>query len=107
MLQFQFHNKEELNAFIRLGQEIILELEAEKIRERDSFKKYEIAAQLELMEELMPQIYKKQFNQQLKNSVKLSKAVCLIIFQNRNIAIDIYADLLKNRLVETIHRNMV
>ncbi len=83
MIKLQFHNKEELGAFIRLLQEIILWLEAEQMQESDSFKRFEIAARIELMEELLPKVSKKQFNQQLKSSIAITKAVAIIIFQNR------------------------
>lgn len=106
-MKFQFHNKEELKAFIRLLQEIELELEAEQMQEADIFRKYEISARIELIDEIMPKVLKKQFNQQIKTSVEISKAVSIIIFQYREIAVDIYAEMLKNRLVETIHREMV
>jgi len=107
MIKLQFHNKEELSAFIRLLQEIILWLEAEQMQEADSFKRFEIAARIELMEELLPKVSKKQFNQQIKSSINISKAVGIIIFQNREIAVDIYAEMLKNRIVERIHKDMV
>ncbi len=107
MIKLKFNNKEELGAFIRLLQEIVLSLEAEQINERDSFKKFEISARIELMEELLPKVSKKQFNQQQKSSVDISKAVAIIIFQNRQIVLDIYAEMLKNRIVEHIHREMV
>ncbi len=107
MIKLQFHNKEELGAFIRLLQEIILWLEAEQMQESDSFKRFEIAARIELMEELLPKVSKKQFNQQLKSSIAITKAVAIIIFQNREIGVDIYAEMLKNRIVESIHREMV
>lgn len=107
MIKLQFHNKEELSAFIRLLQEIILWLEAEQMQESDSFKRFEIAARIELMEELLPKVSKKQFNQQIKSSISITKAVAIIIFQNREIALDIYAEMLKNRIVESIHREMV
>jgi len=107
MIKLQFHNKEELSAFIRLLQEIILWLEAEQMQESDSFKRFEIAARIELMEELLPKVSKKQFNQQVKTSINISKAVAIIIFQNREIAVDIYAEMLKNRIVERIHKDMV
>jgi hypothetical protein len=106
-MKFQFHNKEELKAFITLLQEINLQLESELMSETDSFKRYEISARIELLDELFPIVYKKQFNQQVKSSIKITKAVSIIIFQNRDIIVDIYTELLKNRLVETIHRNMV
>ncbi len=106
-MKFQFHNKEELNAFITLLQEINLQLESELMSEMDSFKRYEISARIELLDELFPVVYRKQFNQQVKSSIKITKAVSIIIFQNRDIIVDIYTELLKNRLVETIHKNMV
>jgi len=107
MLKLKFNNKEELNAFIRLLQEIVLSLEAEQMGERDGFKRFEIAARIELIEELMPKVMKKQFNQQAKSSVPISKAVGIIIFQYREIVVDVYAEMLKNRIVEHIHREMV
>ena len=106
-MKFQFHNKEELKAFIRLLQEIELELESETIGEKDIFRRFEISAKIELLDELLIKVSKKQYNQQQKNSVNLSKAVSIIIFQYREIVVDIYAEMLKNRLVETIHRDMV
>jgi len=107
MIKLRFSNKEELNAFTRLLQEIILNLEAEQINELDGFKRFEISARIELLEELLPKVMKKQFNQQLKSSIPISKAVGIIIFQNREIVVDIYAEMLKNRIVESIHREMV
>jgi hypothetical protein len=107
MIKLQFHNKEELSAFIRLLQEIILWLESEQMQESDSFKRFEIAARIELMEELLPKVSKKQFNQQIKSSISITKAVAIIIFQNREIALDIYAEMLNNPIVESIHREMV
>ena len=104
---FKFQNKEELKAFIRLMQEISMELEAVLMRETDIFRRYEISARVELIDELMPKIMKKQFSKQIKNSVEISKAIGIIIFQHQEIAVDIYAEMLKNRLVETIHRDMV
>lgn len=106
-MKFQFQNKEELKAFIRLLQEINLELESLSLQETDLFRRYEIAARIELLDELLPKVLKKQFNQQVKTSIEISKAVSIIIFQYREIAVDIYAEMLKNRLVETIHREMV
>lgn len=107
MLKFEFYNKEELKAFIRLVQEIIMELEAENMNCNDNFLRFEVQAKIELMEELLPKIEKKQFNAQQKNSVHLSKAVSLILFQYRAIAVDIYAEMLKSRLVQEIHREMI
>ena len=107
MIKLKFHNKEELSAFIRLLQEIVLNLEAEQMAERDPFKKFEIEARLELMEELLPKVSKKQFNQTIKSTVDISKAIALIIFQHREIVLDVYAEMLKNRIVEHIHRQMV
>ena len=107
MIKLQFHNKEELGAFIRLIQEIIIELESSQINESDPFNKFEIAARIELLEELLPKVSKKQFNQQVKSTIAITKAIGIIIFQYREIAVDIYADILKNRIVESIHREMV
>jgi hypothetical protein len=84
-----------------------MELESENITEEDSFKRYEIQAKIELMEEILPKIERKQFNTQVKNSVQLTKAVAIILFQNRSIVVDIYAEMLKNRLVQEIHREMM
>jgi hypothetical protein len=106
-MKFVFNNKEELKAFIRLLQEIELELESIYYQETDLFRRFEISARIELLDELLPQVSRKQINQQVKNSINLSKAVSIIIFQYREIAVDIYAEMLKNRLVETIHRSMV
>ena len=107
MIKLKFHNKEELSAFIRLLQEIVLSLEAEHLAESDAFARFEISARIELLEELLSKVEKKQFNQQQKTSVNISKAVALIIFQNRDIVLDVYAEMLKNRIVENIHREMV
>ncbi len=107
MIKLKFHNKEELSAFIRLLQEIILSLEAEHMSANDAFVRFEISARIELLEELLSKVAKKQFNQQQKTSVNISKAVALIIFQNREIVLDVYAEMLKNRIVENIHREMV
>jgi len=107
MIKLKFHNKEELSAFIRLLQEIVIELEAEQMSETDTFKRFEISARIELLEELMPKVMKKQFNQQSKSSISMTKAVGIIIFQYREIVVDIYTEMLKNRIVENIHREMV
>jgi hypothetical protein len=107
MIKLKFSNKEELNAFTRLLQEIVLNLEAEQMSELDGFKRFEISARIELLEELLPKVMKKQFNQQAKSSINITKAVGIIIFQNREIVVDIYAEMLKNRIVESIHREMV
>lgn len=106
-MKFEFKNKEELKAFIRILQEIVLELESQLIGEDDGFRKFEVQAKIELIEELFPKVERKQFNSQQKNSVQLSKAIALIIFQYRAIVVDIYAELLKNRLVQEIHQEMV
>lgn len=107
MVRFEFQDKEELKAFIRLMHEIILELESVIMTESDSFKNYELHARKELLEELLPKIERKQFNQQRKSSVSVSKAVAIIIFIYRDIVVDVYADMLKHRIVEHIHRGMV
>ena len=107
MIKLKFSNKEELNAFTRLIQEIVLNLEAEQMNELDGFKRFEISARIELLEELLPKVMKKQFNQQSKSSINITKAIGIIIFQNREIVVDIYAEMLKNRIVESIHREMV
>ena len=107
MIKLIFHNKEELSAFIRLLQEIVLELESEQLNEQDGFKRFEVSARIELLEELLPKVMKKQFNQQVRSSIPITKAVGIIIFQHREIVVDIYAEMLKNRIVENIHREMV
>jgi len=107
MIKLKFHNKEELSAFTRLLQEIVLALEAEQMNELDSFKKFEISARIELLEELLPKVLKKQFNQQTTSSIPITKAIGIIIFQYREIVVDVYAEMLKNRIVENIHREMV
>ena len=104
---FNFHNKEELKAFIRLMQEISIELEALLLNESDIFRRYEISARMELIDELMPKIMKKQFSKQIKNSVEITKAIGIIIFQYQEIVVDVYAEMLKTRLVEVIHKDMV
>lgn len=104
---FKFHNKEELKAFIRLMQEISIELEALLLNESDIFRRYEISARMELIDELMPKIMKKQFSKQIKNSVEITKAIGIIIFQYQEIVVDVYAEMLKTRLVEIIHRDMI
>jgi hypothetical protein len=106
-MKFVVQNKDELSAFIRLIQEIELELESELRYEKDVFRRYEIAARIELLDILLPDVMKKQFNQQSKNTINLTKAVSIILFQYREIVVDIYAELLKNRLVESIHRSMI
>jgi hypothetical protein len=102
-----FNNHDELDAFIRLLQEIVLTMETELMAKTDAYERYEIEAKIELIEELYPKVAKKQFNSQKKNSVNITKAVAIIIFQYREIAIDIYAEMLKNRIVQEIHREMV
>ena len=104
---FKFSNKDELKAFIRILQEISMELESLLLSETDIFRKYEISARVELIDELMPKIMKKQFSKQVKNSIEISKALSIILFQYREIAVDIYAEVLKNSLVETIYKDMV
>ncbi len=104
---FKFHNKEELNAFIRLLQEISLELEGLQIQETDIFRKFEISARIELIDDLLPKLMKKQFSKQVKNSIELSKAVSIIIFQHQDIVVDVYTELIKNKLVESIYQEMV
>jgi len=107
MIKLAFHNKEELNAFTRLIQEIVLALEADQMNETDGFKRFEISARIELLEELLPKVLKKQFNQQIKSTIVISKAIGIIIFQYREIVVDIYAEMLKNRIVQNIQREMV
>ncbi len=107
MVKLEFRDKEELKAFIRLLHEIVLELESSAMHEQDPFKRYELRARQELMEDLLPKVERKQFNQQNKNSVSISKAVALVIFIYRDIALDVYADMLRHRIVEHIHREMV
>jgi len=104
---FRFANKEELKAFIRILQEISMELESLKLQETDIFRKFEVEARMELIDDLMPKVMKKQFSKQIKNSIEISKAISIIIFQYREIAVDIYADVIKNRLVESIYQEMV
>lgn len=107
MIRLTFNSKEELAAFTRLMQEIIISLESEQMAEKDNFARFEISARIELLEELLPKVLKKQFNSQTKSSINISKALAIVIFQNREIAVDIYAEMLKNRIVESIHREMV
>jgi hypothetical protein len=106
-MKFQINSKEELSAFIRIIQEINLELETALLSEADLFRRYEISARIELLDDLLPKVMKKQFNQQSKTKIEISKAVSIIIFQYREIAVDIYAELIKNRLVENIHKDMI
>lgn len=106
-MKFVFSGKDELHAFIRLLQEISLELESQLLYVTNFIEKYEIEAKIELIEDIYPKVAKKQFNAQVKNSIDISKALAIIIFQNRNIAVDVYAEVVKNRLVEHIHRDMV
>ncbi len=106
-MKIVFNNHDELDAFIRLLQEIVLTMETELMTKTDAYERYEIEAKIELIEELYPKVAKKQFNSQKKNSVNITKAVAIIIFQYREIAIDIYAEMLKNRIVQEIHREMV
>ena len=106
-MKIKFNNRDELDAFIRLLQELVLTMEAELQSKTDMFERYETEAKIELLEELYPKVAKKQFNSKEKNSVKINKALALIIFRYRDVAVDVYTDLLKNRIVETIHRDMV
>lgn len=107
MVKLEFHNKEELKAFIRLLHEIVLELESAAMAESDGFKRYELRARQELLEDMLPKVERKQHNRQVRNSVQITKAVALVIFIYRDIALDVYADMLKHRIVETIHKGMV
>ncbi len=84
-----------------------MELEGLLMSETDIFRKYEVSARIEIIDELMPKLMKKQFSKQEKNSIEMSKALSIIIFQYREIAVDIYAEVLKNRLVESIYQEMV
>ena len=104
---FKFENKEELKAFIRILQEISMELESLLQTETDIFRKYEVLARIELIDDILPKLMKKQFSKQIKNSIEFSKAVSIIIFQYREIVVDVYADVVKNRLVESIYQEMV
>ncbi|MCK5846826.1 MAG: hypothetical protein KAG84_05270 [Bacteroidales bacterium] len=104
---FKFTNKDELSAFIRILQEISMELESLLLNETDIFRRYEVSARIDLIDEILPKLMKKQFSKQLKNSIEISKAVNIIIFQYREIVVDVYADVVKNRLVESIYREMV
>jgi len=104
---FKFANKEELNAFIRILQEISLELESLVLQETDIYRKFEVEARIELIDQLMPKLMKKQFSKTIKNSIDISKAISIIIFQYREIVVDIYADVIKNRLVASIYQEMV
>lgn len=104
---FKFSNKDELKALLRILQEISMELEGLLMSETDIFRKYEVSARIELIDELMPKLMKKQFSKQQKNSIEISKAISIIIFQYREIAVDVYAEVLKNRLVESIYQEMV
>ncbi len=106
-MKITFADHNELNAFIRLLQEIVLTMEAELPSKEDILDRYETEARIELIEELYPKVARKQFNTQKKNSVTITKAVGLIIFQYREIALDVYAEVLKNRIVQDIHQEMV
>jgi hypothetical protein len=107
MVKLEFRDKEELKAFIRILHEIILELESSAMLLADPFKRYELKARQELLEDILPKVERKQFNQQKKNSIQITKALALVIFIYREIAVDVYADMLKHRIVEHIHREMV
>jgi hypothetical protein len=107
MIKIEFKNREELKAFIRLSQEIIIELESLILNEDDSFKSFDYSAQKELLEEILPKVERKQFNQQKTNSISINKATAIVIFKHREIVVDVYAEMLKNLLVEKIYREMV
>lgn len=106
-MKIQINGHDELDAFIRLIQEMVLSMESELPLKTDALDRYETKARIELLEELYPRVAKKQFNTQKKNSIEISKAICLIFFQYRHIEVDIYADFLRNRIVQTIHQEMV
>jgi len=106
-MKLEFIDHSELDAFIRLLQEIVLTLEAELPSKTEILDRYETEARIELLEDLYPKVAKKQFNNQKKNSVTITKAVGIIIFQHREIALDVYAEMLKNRIVQDIHQEMV
>ncbi len=106
-MKFVFSNRDELNAFIRLLQEIVIELESQLLNAENFVQKYEIEAKIEIIEEIYPKVARKQFNAQVKNSINITKALAIIIFQNSHIVVDVYAEMLKNRLVEFIHRDMI
>lgn len=106
-MKIEFNDHSELDAFIRLLQEIVIAMEAELPTKNDSLDRYETLARIELLEELYPKVAKKQFNSQKKNSVEITRAIALILFKYRSIEVDIYADFLKNRIVQYIHRDMV
>ncbi|OIO99402.1 MAG: hypothetical protein AUJ98_11295 [Bacteroidetes bacterium CG2_30_33_31] len=106
-MKIEFVDHNELEAFIRLLQEIVIALEAELLSKTNYLDKYETQARIELLEDLYPKVAKKQFNNQRKNTVIITKAIALIIFQYKDIVIDIYAEMLKNRIVQNIHRDMV
>ena len=82
-------------------------MQAELDTKQDMLDRYETLARIELLEELYPKVAKKQFNSQKKNSVEISRAIALILFKYREIEVDIYADVLKNRIVQHIHQDMV
>lgn len=106
-MKIEFYDHNELDAFIRLLQEIVLTMEAELPYKTDPLDRYETMARIELIEGLYPKVAKKQFNSQKKNSVEISKAIALVLFQYRHIEVDIYANMLKNRIVQHIHKDMV
>lgn len=106
-MKIEFLDHSELDAFIRLLQEIVLTMEAELPNKTEALDRYETLARIELLEELYPKVAKKQFNSQKKNSVEITRAIGLVLFQYRHIEVDIYADFLKNRIVQFIHRDMV
>jgi len=106
-MKLEFNDHNELDAFLRLLQEIVLTMEAELPNKTGMLDRYETEARIELIEELYPKVAKKQFNNQKKNSVTITKAIGIIIFQYREIALDIYAEMLKNRIVQDIHQEMV
>jgi hypothetical protein len=106
-MKLVFQDKDELDAFIRLLQEIVLAMEAELPGKTDTLDRYETLARIELLEELYPKVAKKQFNAQKKNTIEITRAIALIFFKYREIEVDVYADFLKNRIVQNIHQDMV
>lgn len=106
-MKITFVNKKELEAFLLLLQEISLSLEAKHMEESNPFERYETEARMELIDEIYPKVYKKQFNNQVKNTINITKALAIIIFQHRDILVDVYTEILKNRIVEHIHKDMI
>lgn len=107
MIKIELNSKDELSAFVRLLQEMVMELESQIINESDAFARFELSAQKELLEEILPKVERKQNNEQKKNSIKINKATAMVVFKYREIAVDVYADMFKTLIVEKIYREMV